>query len=58
MENEKPKTKSKKVLIGELLELKKDNKEWLDTFSYNQLMRGWNIAQLVYEIKREGKENG
>lgn len=58
MENEKPKTKSKKVLIGELLELKKDNKEWLDTFSYNQLMRGWNIAQLVYEINREGKENG
>lgn len=58
MENEKPKTKSKKVLIGELLELKKDNKEWLDTFSYNQLMRGWNIAQLVYEINREGKDNG
>lgn len=58
MENEKPKTKSKKVLIGELLELKKDNQEWLDTFSYNQLMRGWNIAQLVYEINREGKENG
>jgi hypothetical protein len=58
MENEKPKTKSKKVLIGELLELKKDNKEWLDTFSYNQLMRGWNIAQLVYEINREGKQNG
>lgn len=58
MENEKPKTKSKKVLIGELLELKKDNKEWLETFSYNQLMRGWNIAQLVYEINREGKQNG
>ena len=58
MENEKPKTKSKKVLIGELLELKKDNQEWLDTFSYNQLMRGWNIAQLVYEINREGKQNG
>lgn len=51
---EKEITKSKKVLIAELLELKKDNKEWNEVYSYNQLLRGLTVAQLNYEIKNHG----
>lgn len=51
---EKEAIKSKKVLIAELLELKKDDKEWNSVYSYNQLMRGLTVAQLSYEIKNHG----
>ena len=50
---EKKAIKSKKVLIAELLEKRKDDKTWSELFTYSRLERGWTVAQLQYELDRE-----
>ena len=52
-DKEKKVVKSKKVLIADLLEKRKDDSTWLELFTYSRLERGWTVAQLQYELDRE-----
>ena len=42
----------KKELIVLLLEMKKNDNDWLSVWNYNRLMRGWSVQALNLEIDR------
>lgn len=43
----------KKDQLIKMLREKKP-KDWQNAFSYDQIKRGWNMAQLEYELKKMG----